>query len=48
VTSLFGIKDAFLRFSRKRQEGFAPIFFQDLEENTCSFQSALKRNAPGL
>jgi len=42
VTSFFGIKGAFLRFSRKRQDGFAPIFFQDLRENTCSLQLALK------
>jgi len=27
VTSFFGIKGTFLRFSRKRQDGFAPNFF---------------------
>jgi len=29
-TSFFGIKGAFLLFSRKRQDGSAPNFFQDL------------------
>jgi len=49
VTSFFGFKGAFLRFSRKRQDGSAPnFFFQDLGENTCSSQPALKSNAPGL
>jgi len=33
---------SFLSFSRKRQEGSAPNFLQDLEENTCSLQPALK------
>jgi len=37
-----------LRFFRKRQDGSVPNFFQGLEENTCSLQSALKSNAPGL
>jgi len=48
VTSVFGIKGAFLRFSRKRQNKSVPNFFQGLGENTCSLQSALKSNAPGL
>jgi len=34
-----------LRFSRKRQDGSAPNFFQDL---TCLLQPALNSNAPGL
>jgi len=34
--------ERFLRFSRKRQDGSAPNFFQGLEENTCSLQPALK------
>jgi len=34
-----------VRFSRKRQDGFASNFFQDLGENTCSLQPALKSNA---
>jgi len=40
VTSFFGIKGAFLRFSRKRQDESAPIFFQQctrplkLDKNT--------------
>jgi len=38
----------FLRFSRKRQDGFAPNFLQDLGESTCLLQPALKSNAPGL
>jgi len=38
----------FLRFSRKRQDESAPIFFQDFGENTCSLQTALKSTAPGL
>jgi len=43
VTSLFGIKVCiFQRFSRKRQDGSAPIFFQDLRESTCSLQPAFK------
>jgi len=37
-----------LRFSRKRQDGFAPICFQALVENTCSLQPTLKRNALDL
>jgi len=37
-----------LRFSRKQQAGSAPNFFQDLGENTCSLQPALKSNALGL
>jgi len=38
-----------LRFSRKRQAGSVPNFiFQDLEENTCLVQPALKSTAPGL
>jgi len=45
--SFFGIKGAFLRFSRKREDESAPSFFQDLE-NTCSLQPALKSNTPGL
>jgi len=48
MTSFFGIKGAFLRFSRKRQDGSAPNFFQGLGENTSSLQPALKSNAPGL
>jgi len=48
MMSIFGIKGAFLRFSRKRQDGSAPIFFQDLGENTYSLQPALKISAPGL
>jgi len=38
----------FLRVSRQRQDGSAPNFFQDLGENTCSSQPALKSNEPGL
>jgi len=38
----------FLRFSRIRQDGFAPNFFQVLKENTCSLQSALRSNKPGI
>jgi len=37
-----------VRFFRKRQDGFAPIFFQGLGENTCSLQLVLKSNAFGL
>jgi len=37
-----------LRFYRKRQHGFMPIFFQGLGENTCSLQPALKSSTPGL
>jgi len=48
VTSFFGIKGTFLRFSRKRQDESAPNFFQGLGENTCLLQPALKINAPGL
>jgi len=38
----------FLRFSRKRQDLSAPFFFQDLGENTCLLQPALKSNALSL
>jgi len=37
-----------LRFSRKRQDGSAPIFFQVLGENTCSLQPTLKSDGHGL
>jgi len=37
-----------LRLSRKQQDGSALNFFQDLGENTCSLQLALKNTAPGL
>jgi len=46
MISFFGIKG--LRFSQKQQYGSAQIFFQDLRENTCSFQPALKNSALGL
>jgi len=36
-----------VRLSRKGQDGFAPKFFQGLEENTCSLQFALESNALG-
>jgi len=48
VTSFFGIKGVFLRFSRKRQDGSVPNFFQGLRENACSLQPALKSNALDL
>jgi len=50
VTLFFGIKSVwFLRFSRKCQDGSAPIFFfQSLGANTCSLQPALKSSAPSL
>jgi len=48
VTSFFGFKGTFLRFSRKPQDGSAPNFFQGLGERTCSLQPALKSDAPGL
>jgi len=38
VTTFFGIKVAFFCVFLKRQDGSAPIFFQDLGENTCSLQ----------
>jgi len=37
-----------VRFSRKRQDGFAPNFFQGLRENTCLLQRALKNNVPAF
>jgi len=38
-----------VRFSQKRQNRSVPsFFFQDLEENACSLQGALKSIAPGL
>jgi len=41
MKSFFGIKlCVFLRFSRIRQDGSAPNFFQDLGEDTCSLQPA--------
>jgi len=38
----------FLCFSRKRQDEYAPNFFQGLGENTCRLQPAVKSTAPGL
>jgi len=38
----------FCVFLKKRQDGSAPNFLQDLGENTCSLQPALKGTAPGL
>jgi len=35
-------------FSRNRQDGSVPNFFQDLGENTCSLQPALKNTALGF
>jgi len=35
-------------FSRKQQDSSAPNFFQDLKENSCPLQVALKSTAPGL
>jgi len=37
-----------LHLSRKRQDGPAQNFFQDLGKNTCLLQPALKSTAPGL
>jgi len=37
-----------LRVSRKRQDGFASNFFQDLGVNTCSVQPALKSKYPAF
>jgi len=37
-----------VRFSRKRQDGSATTLFQNLRENTCSLQPAMKSTAPGL
>jgi len=37
-----------VRYSTKRQDGYASNFFQGLGENTCSLQPALKSNALGL
>jgi len=37
-----------VRFSRKRQDGSTPNFFQGLRENTFALQPALKSNALGL
>jgi len=37
-----------VRFSRKLKDESARNFFQDLGENTCSLQHALKNTAPGL
>jgi len=42
------LKCVFLRFSQKRHDVSAPNFFQDLGENTCPLQPALKSIAPGL
>jgi len=47
MTSFFEFKGGYLRFSRKRQDGSAPILFQGLGENTCLLQPALKSNASG-
>jgi len=42
-----------VRFYLKQQDGTAPIFFQDLGENTCSLQPAFnskhtRLSRPGL
>jgi len=37
-----------LRFSRKRDNGSAPNFFQGLGKNTFSLQPALKNTAPAF
>jgi len=44
VTPFFGIKGAF--FSNNKMD--CHFFFQNLGENSCSFQTALKSNATGL
>jgi len=33
-----------MRFSRKRQDGSVPHFFQDLGENTCSYNFGRKHS----
>jgi len=48
LTLILQLSVRFLRFSRKRQDGFVPNFFQDLGENTCLLQPALKSNVLGL
>jgi len=45
VTLFFGIEGVFFSKMTRRS---APIFFQDLGENTCSLQPALKSTAPSL
>jgi len=42
---IFNLLTVFLRFSQKRQDGFEPIFFLDIGENTCSLHLALKNKA---
>jgi len=37
-----------LHFFKKRQDGSVPNYFQGLGENTCSLQTGLESNAPGL
>jgi len=37
-----------MRFSQKRQDGYAQTFFQGLGENTWSLQPALKRTTPAF
>jgi len=38
----------FLRFSRKQQDGYAPNFFQGLEENTCFYNLHWKAMHPAF
>jgi len=46
--SFFGIKGAFLRFCRKRQDGYVPNFFSGFKRKHLFITTALKSNAPGL
>jgi len=46
VTSFFGSKGAFFAFYSKTTKRISAIVFQDLRENTCSLEPALKGTAP--
>jgi len=48
VMSFFGIKGAFFAFFSNDKKDLRQIFFQDLRENACSLQPALKSSALGL
>jgi len=48
VTPFFGIKGAFFFFLENDKTDLRQFFFQDLGENTCSLQPALKNSALGL
>jgi len=48
VTSFWELNVRFLRVSRKRQDKYAPNFFQGLRENTKFITTCIEKQCTGL